>query len=162
MTDKEKLHEIKEEIKKRIRLLDKVCNNKECETTIAYNDILKFIDSLPEQPTSEDLDEEIKNYFSGWCMRGSREQECFFKTARHFAEWQRKKDQETIELAEDHAMLAGMMKEREEMMKDAIEVEIFREIKGNSEKEFQLRSVRFKKDGIKLGDKVKIIIVKED
>ena len=35
--------------------------------------------------------------------------------AHHFAEWQKKQDQETIELAEDHAMLAGRMQMKEEI-----------------------------------------------
>ena len=37
--------------------------------------------------------------------------------ARHFAEWQKKQDQETIELAEDHAMMAGRIKAKEEFDK---------------------------------------------
>lgn len=39
-------------------------------------------------------------------------------------DWQKKKDQEVIELAEDHAMLAGMNRVKEEMMKDAVELHI--------------------------------------
>ena len=35
--------------------------------------------------------------------------------ARHFAEWQKKQDKETIELAEDHAMFAGMEKMKNEI-----------------------------------------------
>jgi hypothetical protein len=55
-------------------------------------------------------------------MRENCDDDGFFnqlELARHFAEWQKRKDQETIELAEDHAMLAGMEKMREEMMKMA-------------------------------------------
>jgi hypothetical protein len=37
------------------------------------------------------------------------------------AKWQEKQDQSTIELAEDHAMLAGMEKMKEEMMAKAVE-----------------------------------------
>jgi len=37
------------------------------------------------------------------------------------ANWQKQQDQSTIELAEDHAMLAGMEKMKEEMMEKAIE-----------------------------------------
>ena len=37
-----------------------------------------------------------------------------------WADQHKKKDQEIIELAEDHAMLAGMNKMKEEMMKDAV------------------------------------------
>lgn len=89
MTDKEKLHEIKEEIKKRIRLLDKVCSNKECETTIAYKDILKFIDSLPEEPANEDLEEEIQRayYDKSLYDADNLDRQDFNNIARHFAEW---------------------------------------------------------------------------
>lgn len=45
--------------------------------------------------------------------------------------WQKSQDQQTIELAEEHAMLAGMMQERERMMKDAIECEVhYAEVEG--------------------------------
>ena len=40
------------------------------------------------------------------------------------AEWQKAQDQQTIELAEEHALLAGMIQERERMMKDAIDATI--------------------------------------
>lgn len=40
------------------------------------------------------------------------------------ANWQREQDQSTIELAEDHAMLAGMEKMKEEMMANATEVTV--------------------------------------
>lgn len=39
------------------------------------------------------------------------------------AKWQKKKDRETIELAEEHAILAGRVQMKEEMMKDAVEGE---------------------------------------
>ena len=40
------------------------------------------------------------------------------------AEYQRRQDQSLIELAEDHAMLAGMNKMKERMMKDAMECNV--------------------------------------
>ena len=52
--------------------------------------------------------------------------------------WQKSQEQQTIELAEEHAMLAGMMQERERLMKDAVDgwvardkdcdIAIFREV----------------------------------
>lgn len=46
-------------------------------------------------------------------------EDTFKNIARHFANWQKQQDQETIELAEDHAMLAGMVKGKEEMIEKA-------------------------------------------
>lgn len=73
------------------------------------------------------------------------------------AEWQKKQDQSLIELAEDHAMLAGMNKMKEEMMEKAVETEVVSRITGSG----LLPSVTFRvDDSYKEGDKVKIIIVK--
>lgn len=84
--------------------------------------LLSFIDSLPEEPESDDLEEAADQY----ALRDSQaykgvhctyvDDKIAFKAG---AEWQKRKDQETIELAEDHAMLAGMNKMKEEMMKMA-------------------------------------------
>lgn len=92
MSDKVQL--IKEEIERRLKSLPKETEHNGLKAVyggIAHEltELIQFIDSPSEEPASEDLEEEIKNYFSGWCMRGSRELECFFQTARHFAEWGR-------------------------------------------------------------------------
>lgn len=76
--------------------------------------------------------------------------------------WQKSQDQQIIELAEEHAMLAGMMQERERMMKNAIECEVHcAEVEG-----FELDTLQICPDGITLnsddykdGDKVKVIII---
>ena len=68
------------------------------------------------EPVCEELDEEINRYYS----------DNFYElppfstieaTARHFANWQKAQVQETIELAEEHALLAGRMQMKEEMDK---------------------------------------------
>ena len=74
-----------------------------------------------EEPVSEDLEEEIDRYYSDWQFDDDTIYEDMRNICRHFAEWQKKKDQETIELAEDHAMLAGMNKMKEEMMENAVD-----------------------------------------
>ena len=45
--------------------------------------------------------------------------------------WQKSQDQHTIELAEEHALLAGMMQERERMMKDAVDGWVARDKDGD-------------------------------
>lgn len=51
----------------------------------AYNEVLSFIDSLEEDPVSEDLEKEIQRYYNemdGDCR--------YMQTARHFARWQKR------------------------------------------------------------------------
>ena len=128
--------------------------------------LLDFIDSIPEESTSEDLEEEIDRCWEGWIdpnpevkgVDGYLSKDEFSVYARHFAEWQKQKDQETIELAEEHAMLAGMEKMREEMMKDAVDATIL---------DIDAQTIEFglwpeKLLDIKEGDKIKIIIIKEN
>ncbi len=80
------------------------------------------------------------------------------------AKTQKNLDQETIELAEEHAMLAGMEKIREEMMKNAVEAKVI--CVGSHEEKDSINaaiySVCEKVPVAKFGDKVKIIIVKEE
>ena len=95
----------------------------------SLNKLLSFIDSMQEEPVSEELEEASKewlrpqldksyvNYgevkmmelthFDGYAMLDAIE---------FGAKWQKTKDQSTIELAEDHAMFAGMEKMKEEMV----------------------------------------------
>ena len=76
--------------------------------------------------------------------------------------WQKSQDQQTIELAEEHAMLAGMMQEHERMMKDAIECEVHcAEVEGVELDTLQICSdgITLNSDDYKDGDKVKVIII---
>jgi len=100
----------------------------------SYLEILNFIDSLQEESVSEDLEEACDSYYNEtWDEHGGRAMvvdgchdiwfpshatDDFFKAG---AKWQKAKDQSTIELAEDHAMLAGMEMKKEEMINAAIE-----------------------------------------
>ena len=117
---------------------------------------------LSEEHASEDLEEYYKKEFlpNEWFAKSGQRtiSEFNFFTAKHFAEWGRKKDQETIELAEDHAMLAGMEKMRGEMMKDAVEAEVMYPASSST---LQIRYKLPKNTKLKYGDKVKIIIIKE-
>lgn len=78
------------------------------------------------------------------------------------AKWQEEQDKETIELAEDHAYLAGSVNEREQMMKDAVEGHIV--LKNDGWNSIELPSTFFGElsKNYKHGDKVRIIIIKED
>ena len=64
--------------------------------------ILDFIDSMPEEKPSEDLEEEIKNYFEGLWPGTETPEQCntdlhftppaIIRLVRHFIEWQYQKD----------------------------------------------------------------------
>ena len=72
------------------------------------------------------------------------------------AKWQREQDQSTIELAEDHAMLAGMNKMEEQMMAKAIDAHCFG-FQGSALFSFELPA-----DKYLVGSKVKVFVIKED
>ena len=87
------------------------------------------------------------------------------------AQWQKQQDQLTIELAEDHAMLAGMEKMKQEMMKNVVlETKVMKDNDGDGidtpyEEWLTLEDteIPFIPDniGLKDGDKVKVIIIKQ-
>ena len=77
----------------------------------AYNEVLSYIDTLEEEPVSNDLEEAARkiatrhSHITGDTYYAN--DAWFFKKG---AQWQKQQDQSTIELAEDHAYLAGQEK----------------------------------------------------
>ena len=120
MTDKEKLIKIKS-------LADKMYNaafNLTTDASLlrkAMEEYHQFIiyKYHKEETVSEELIIELKSIVN--IMELAHQGIPVIKIACHIANWQKEKDQETIELAEDHAMLAGMEKMKEEMMAKAVE-----------------------------------------
>lgn len=89
-------------------------------------DFAKYLDEHSELP--EDLEEAAERYAQFYDQDLSDENGNFVNGCGDLrvafiagAEWQRKQDQNLIELAEDHAMLAGMNKMKQEMMEKAVE-----------------------------------------
>lgn len=74
------------------------------------------------------------------------------------AEYQRKQDQQLIELAEDHAMLAGMNKMKEEMMEKAVAVEVV----GDKRDLRLINSTERCLFNAKRGDWLKVIVIPEE
>ena len=79
------------------------------------------------------------------------------------ANWQREQDQETIEVAEDHAVFAGRIQMKEELEQDAISCSVdedspFLFLDYNPEQEHNYLQSK----GFKPGDKVKVIVIKEN
>ena len=76
-----------------------------------------------------------------------------------------KEMQSTIELAEDHAMLAGMEKMKDEMMAKAVDGVVAFDYYGDDDKTYGLiahDSFCLEDFGLKDTDKVKMILIKED
>lgn len=121
-----------------------------------------------KEPVSEDLEEAAKHYlysnilYDDVYVGNPTDKDCIemFKAG---AEWQKEQDQSTIELAEDHAMLAGMEKMKEQMMKDAADVTVHIDA-GNYPYIPQIALYDYDKD-IPLareGDKYKVILIKQE
>lgn len=117
---------------------------------------------MPEEKLSDDLEKAAEESLEGHSVAdlfcGSYEAWQMLEMFKSGSEWQRKKDKETIELAEEHAILAGKVQMKEEMMKDAVEGTVICYCDGT----YCVESCCFDNNGhYKSGDKVKILIVKE-
>lgn len=134
MTDKEKLDAVRAEIH---RLVDVRGYDREMA-----NDLFAFMDSLPNEPVSEELEEAIDTYLKSYFGGEKEKQEWPFlkKMAIHFAQWQ-----------------------KAQMMKDSTEVTVHIEA-GNYPYIPQLELYDYDKDVplAKEGDKYKVILIKEE
>ena len=171
----DKVQKIKEWIsKEQDGLMDAQGNFEYPEHEGAYHILCNldaYIDSLQEEPVSEDLEEEIKkikkDYFPNASDPTIPLRSIWIEDiARHFANWQKEQDKETIELAEDHAMLAGMEKMKEQLLKDTVSATVITDPDAHgADYGLQKLDVKFQElesKGFKSGTKVKLIIIKED
>ena len=165
MTDKEL---IKQEIEYRLSSGKYSINSKQ-----ALEDIIVFIDTLPEEPTSEDLEEASEEYaFTNWesdDYHEGAEEDIPFDPIGHTkkcfiagAEWQKQQIKEALQTEYEK----GRFDMREEMIKDAVDGEVAYQI-GNSvlaptDIRYKVVSDRVYIPNVKLGDKVKIIICKTE
>ena len=111
-----------------------------------YNLHLERCEHYPDNPVCEELEEEVKNHFQGYLPGTETAEQCntdlhftppaIIRLARHFAQWQ-----------------------KEQMMKEAVEGHIATNGMGNKYI-FPNYNDDFKE--VNVGDKVRIIIVKED
>ena len=155
MTDKKKIREL---IEKRYEYWkEKEFNSHSIESEIRMSEcqhLLLMINSLQEEPVSEELEEAAMQYgideFPSLCNGCKHIPIDAFKAG---AEWQEKQDQETIELAEDHAMLAGMNIMEQQMMTKAVD--------GIARPYDNEIWCNLASSNLKDGDEVKVIIIKE-
>lgn len=113
-----------------------------------------------EEPASKDLEEEIKKmqrhyktieeYDGQYAPLYASDIE---HIARHFAGWQKVKDQFQIDMAHDGGYMEGQDHAREQMMKDVVEIPLHQWLPA-------LLYDKMREKGFKDGDKVKLIIVK--
>ena len=131
-----------------------------------------------EEPVSEDLGEEIDSYFAKW-LQGASDEGCFnpdsqlvsiydcHRIARHFANWQKKKDESYTKSMYKVGINTGKVLIKEQLMAKAKS--------GTVQKDNQVildngayidldPSMKLKPSfiGLKEGDRIKVIIIKED
>lgn len=106
---------------------DKYCNGYDD----AFNDLLPIIESLSKEKPSEDLEEEIKNYFEGLWPGTETAEQCntdlhftppaIIRLVRHFTEWQYQKDRREFAKLKakewSDGYNEGIAKGKEQMMK---------------------------------------------
>lgn len=124
--------------------------------------MLIAIESLSKHSLPSDLEEAAVE----WCKRNHKGIALSYDGSHYLAEgidafkagaeWQREQDQSLIELAEDHAMLAGMNKMKEEMMEKAEECELY------WDGDFLAIDLNMAALGYSERDKVKVIVVPEE
>lgn len=89
------------------------------------------VELMPDEESSDDLKEEIKNYFEGLWPGTETAEQCntdlhftppaIIRLARHFAEWQKQRDAELIEIAYNDGITIGKTKQKEQLMNDSEE-----------------------------------------
>lgn len=120
----------------------------------ACDDILQFIDSLPEESTSEDLEEAALKY--RW-----EHPFCDGYTAYSFkagAEWHKQAMKDVLQTEYEK----GRFDMREEMMKGAVDATVHKRLYSKYIKERDYESLSKALENFEEHDRVKIIIVKED
>ena len=155
MTDKEK---IRAEIERRINAIDldsiedwRYRLQREHDIEL-MKDILSFIDSMQEEPASEDLEEAAQNY--------TKEEYCV-----NWKEFEHTRDSGFTAM---YHFKSGANWQKQQMMKEAIEADVFEvsdndcSIYGYSHLELSVDEEHLYDRNLKDGDKVKIIIVKEE
>lgn len=177
------VEQIRAEIERRLRLLEHgdadIEVMKRVEGVIkGYKAVLSFIDSIPEEPVSEDLDKAIEDAMPGvpaWHIDevgddtyenayNSIQMADMFKAG---ADWQKMQDVRDMLKSDETNFVKcyerGKADMKEQMMKDAIEAEV--NYYGIGDKEMCVvanEEVDGEKYNLHDGDKVKLIIVKED
>lgn len=144
-----KVQLIKEEIEKEMSLLDRT-NEYDIGRLDELNHLVLFIDSLPEESASEDLEEYAKKLAKGAAL----DKHNLIWMCKKGAEWQKQQMKEALQTEYEK----GRFDMREEMMKTLVEGEIVKDIHN----QLKVTSEPLNDTFGKFGDRLKIIIVKEE
>ena len=167
--------DIKQQIRREIeRLIDDLGE----QIDVYLEDLLAFVDSLPEEKPSEDLEREVELYIETERYFPDDEKPIVMEIARHFAEWQKAKMKEQIDkkvefykkswyeegkiagkyegLKDDEKYQQGLHDGKEELMREAVEAKIYGKDEQWIESELLEHPI-----GVD-GDTVKIIVIKKD
>lgn len=148
--------------------------------------LIPFVNSLQQEQPSEDLDADITAYLNTRYSDRFKDSKIVdfttteaFELAHHFAEWQKAQmgEQARKELAKtditladlvafDEGLKLGRRLERQDMLKDAVEGKVVKLADTYDDLTISVEGKELNEAlqplGVKDGDKVKIIIVKED
>ena len=133
------------------------------------------IEALKEASVSEDLEKEIDSYFAKW-LQGASDEGCFnpdsqlvsiydcHRIARHFANWQKKKDESYTKSMYKVGINAGKVLMKEQLMAKAVDGNITFDYYGDDDKTYGCiahDSFCLEDFGLKDTNKVKLIVITE-
>lgn len=141
----------------------------------AYNDVLSIIDSMPKETASEDFEKEFNRFLDDvegvprmW--HSDEQMEWGMDIARHFANWQKEQDIRDMLKSDETDFVKCYERGQEDMKKQVLKDAIDGVVQWSPDSEglyMGAGSLRIKYDRAthgnpKEGDKVKILIIKED
>lgn len=159
MTDKELIKQEIERLKNHTLNIQKSTNG--LITSVgrgrveAFNDILQFIDSLSEEDHSEDKSEMVSDDLEE--AADVFYDNCNMSKSSWWDEGVLHKMSESKE-----TFIAGAKWQKQKMMKNAVDATIFSELKSSDGSLFQTKSDRFRMNGVKISDRIKVIPIKTE
>jgi len=140
MTQKDLIKAEIERLKKELEKGNYYLDSAEAATgyELALDDLLSFIDSLPEEPVSEDLEEAKEAYCN------EHNDDCFDATGDYCPHIRK-------------AFVAGAEWQKQQMMKEAVEGEVVKDLHGK----LHVKTNAVSDTLYHFGDKVKVLIIPE-
>lgn len=120
-----------------------------------FDTLLSFLDTIKEQPC-EGLEEEIERVYAEDKFT-TRTRASYSILARHFAKWQKEQDDKELSEKIASAYQLGLADKEKMMMKEAIDAEFCSA--GMFMPMIDFKDKRM--EGIKYGDTIKVIVIKE-
>ena len=160
-----KIEKIRKEIERRRVFFEYKGETPDEKAWRCLGELISFLDTLSEEPASEDLEKEFEKEFDSLPQDildkqsdgGIELYSQLYAFARHFANWQKEQDdKETADLL-TIAHLQGAEQMKEQMLMEAVEGEVVKDINNKL-----AVTAKINLDGFKFGERVKVIIIKED